>query len=278
MPTALVTDSNSQLPAELAERFDVEVVPIAVIVDGTEYLEGVDLDADGFYAFFADGHVPEVSTSQPSPGAFIETYQRCIDRGCDEIVSIHVTDAFSGTLNSARLAAQSVDVPVHLVDTGSASFGISCCVWQAGLALADGADPAGAVAAATEASHGLYSVSAIGVSKLFNRVAFGSDGPDTSGDGVEMLATEPDGTFQMLGKGHSAEEVCDRLADAMRLNGEPIRVALGIADESAMPYYEGLESRLADRADVVEIVRYRIGPSVGAFFGPGTAGGFWYRA
>jgi hypothetical protein len=45
-----------------------------------------------------------------------------------------------------------------------------------------------------------------------------------------------------------------------------------------MPYYEGLEARLGRRGDVVDVVRYRIGPSVGAFTGPGTAGGFWWKA
>ena len=47
-----VTDSNAQLPAELVDRYAVEVVPLIVTVDGTPYLEGVDIDADGFYARF----------------------------------------------------------------------------------------------------------------------------------------------------------------------------------------------------------------------------------
>ena len=37
-----------------------------------------------------------------------------------------------------------------------------------------------------------------------------------------------------------------------------------------------MERRLADRPNVVDLVRYRVGPSVGAFTGPGAAGGFWY--
>ena len=76
----------------------------------------------------------------------------------------------------------------------------------------------------------------------------------------------------------TAEDVCDRLAAAMHLDGVPIRVALGVADASSLPYYEELETRLKERPDVVEILRYRIGPSVGALTGPGTAGGFWYAA
>jgi len=60
----LVTDSNAQLPPELVERYGVEVVPLTVTIDGVDHLEGVDLDADGFYDRFAT-HTPVVSTSQP---------------------------------------------------------------------------------------------------------------------------------------------------------------------------------------------------------------------
>ena len=45
-------------------------VMITVTIDGIESREGVDLSADEFWAQITDGRVPEVSTSQPSPGAF----------------------------------------------------------------------------------------------------------------------------------------------------------------------------------------------------------------
>ena len=45
----LCTDSNAQLPAELVDRYGVEVVPLTVTLDGDDFLEGVNLDADGFY-------------------------------------------------------------------------------------------------------------------------------------------------------------------------------------------------------------------------------------
>lgn len=276
MRPALVTDSNSQLPADLRDRFDVHVVPVAVIINDHEFLEGVDLDADGFYAFFEDGATPQVSTSQPSPGAFIETYQRCIDAGHDQIVSVHVAEALSGTLNSARLAAEMVDVPVEFVDTQTASFGVACCVWSAGLVAESGGTAEAMADAARETAQHLYSVTALGAADLINasgRVHF-----DTDSAGVDLFATSPGGGFEALGAAMTEEQVCDMLAAAMHIDGTPIRVALGMADATALPYYDGLEARLKDRADVVEIVRYRIGPSVGAFTGPGTAGGFWYPA
>ena len=127
----LCTDSNAQLPPALVERYGVEVVPITITIDDDEYLEGVDLDADAFYARFdapsGNGGRPTIGTSQPSPGQFALTYEELLDRGCTEILSIHVASSMSGTLNSARLAAHRLGVPVRLVDAATAGFGIGCC-------------------------------------------------------------------------------------------------------------------------------------------------------
>lgn len=272
---ALVTDSNSQLPDALRDRYGVRVVPIPVSVDGTEYLEGVDLDADGFYALFGGG-TPEVTTSQPSPGSFVAAYEECMAAGHDEIVSIHVGEGFSGTLNSARVAADMVEATVHLVDSGTFSFGIACCVWRAGEVLSGGGSAAEAMAASEQIGEQLFSVTALGAAELLN--ASGRVELEASGAGVDVYLAGPGGMFESVGAGSTADAVCDLMANTMRMDGVDIRVALGIADESAAPYFEGLEQRLGERDDVVEVVRYRIGPSVGAFTGLGTAGGFWYPA
>lgn len=66
------------------------------------------------------------------------------------------------------------------------------------------------------------------------------------------------------------------MVDRMTASGEPVRVALCIADAAARPFYEAMEAMLAERPNVVDLVRYRVGPSVGAFTGSGAAGGFWY--
>ena len=47
----ICTDSNSQLPDELAARFGIEVVPLTMVVDHREYLEGFDFDVDDFGDF-----------------------------------------------------------------------------------------------------------------------------------------------------------------------------------------------------------------------------------
>jgi len=270
----IVTDSNSQLPAELQDRYGIAVVPITVVVNGTEYSEGVDLDADGFYALWADGH-PEVSTSQPSPGAFVETYNGLIAEGATEILSIHVSDALSGTLNSARIAAQQVDVPVRLVDTGTMSFGISCCVWEAAEALAAGASLESAAVTAEKLAPALGSVTILQALEFTRAQGRLVDQLPEEAAGIPVLAMVDGGT-EVLGEGRSIEGLSRLMVDRMTASSEPVRVALCIADASARPFYEAMEAMLADRPNVVDLVRYRVGPSVGAFTGPGAAGGFWW--
>lgn len=275
----LLTDSNAQLPAELAGRYGVEVVPLTVTVDGEAFLEGVDLDADGFYARFEGGRRPEVSTSQPSPGRFAQALAGLAERGAQEILAVHVGSAVSGTVNSARLAAASSPVPVRIVDTGTVSFGVACCVWEAAEVLARGAtvEEAAAVAAAVGETVGtVFTVGALDLAQAGGRLA-----PATGGrsgrSGVPVL-TMAGGRMEVIAEAGDVDAAADVMAEHVLAAGaeSPVRVGLGIADGGAAAMWRALEDRLADAPRIREIVRYRIGPSVGAHTGPGTAGVFFY--
>ena len=274
----IVTDSNAQIPPDLAPRYGVEVVPLTVTVDGVPHLEGVDLDADAFYARFEGGHRPDVSTSQPSPGLFADAYRRLADAGAREILSIHIGSAVSGTLNSARLAAETSPVPVRLVDTGTASFGVACCVWEAGEALLDGASAEEAAAIAEELAAGVgnvFTVRALDLARAGGRLAVGVE--DEPGDAIPVLSLVA-GEIKPVGTATTVDEAAQVMADYATLGGDRLRVAVGIADAEAAPLVAALESRLRGHPDVLDLVRYRIGPSVGAHTGPGTAGAFFYPA
>jgi DegV family protein with EDD domain len=275
----IVVDSNSQMPVELAARWGIEVVPLTVTVDGVDHLEGIDLDADDFDAAWSDGRAPVVSTSQPAPGAFVDAYRRLVARGVDEILSIHIGRELSGTLNSARLAATSVDVPVRLVDTGTASFGISCCAWAAAEAVASGADLDEAADRAERRASALHTSFVVGVPQLIDRS--GRVGPveveRESAAGVPVLAMTGSDIFVLDTVTDLAAAIEVMVEDALGWAPsapDGLRIAIGTSDSSSAPMSDALAAALTEHAAVADVVRYRIGPSVGAHTGPGTAGLF----
>ena len=265
-----MTDSNAQLPAGLAERYGVEVVPLTVVVDGEEHLEGVDLDADAFYDRFRTGR-PTVSTAQPSPGRFAAAYEAVAERGATEILSVHIGSSVSGTVNSARLAAQVSPVPVRIVDTGTASFAISLCLWEAAEAVAAGAtlEEAARAAERVGATVGnVFVVGALDVARAGGRLA---------GDVVSQTAAIPILTFSggvilEIDRCEDMDAVAEAMASFVRASGPSLRVGVGLSDGGTLPLVTALEDRLRKAQEVAELVRYRIGPSVGAHTGPGTVG------
>ena len=275
----IAVDSNSQMPTDLAARHGIAVVPLTVTVDGIDHLEGVDLDSDTFYDSWTDTHEPKIETSQPSPGAFVAAYSELIERGATEILSIHVADSMSGTLNSARLAANLVDVPVRLVDTGTASFGISCCAWSAAEAVAAGADLDRAAALAETRAAGLHTTFVVGVPRLIDRSgrAAGLEVEGAAADGIPVIAmTGPD--LSVLATVHDLDAaVSAMVSDALEWTpsgDDGLRIAVGTSDESSAPMSRALTEALTGADGVAEVLQYRIGPSVGAHTGPGTSGLF----
>lgn len=131
MAIKVVTDSTSDLPADVAESLGIEVVPLNVHFGSDVYKDRVNLMPDAFYDKLINGDVLP-TTSQPSVGEFIDVYER-LGSDADGIVSVHISEKLSGTMNSARLASQqaNADCPIEVVDTFQVSMGVGICAMEA---------------------------------------------------------------------------------------------------------------------------------------------------
>ncbi len=103
------------------------MVPLGVVVDGVEHVEGVDLLSSGLLTALTHGS-RKVTTSQPPPAAFAAAYQRAAAAGAREIVSVHLSGELSGTVRAAQLAAGSSPVPVHVVDSRAVGMALGFAV------------------------------------------------------------------------------------------------------------------------------------------------------
>lgn len=125
----IVTDSTAQLTPEEIKENGITVVPLQVTLDGKTYRDNIDITRQQFSDHLAqDDEFPK--TSQPSVGTFVETYEKLAKPG-DSIVSIHIGSVLSGTPQAAQMAADQVDVPVEVLDSGLTDRGLAFVVLQA---------------------------------------------------------------------------------------------------------------------------------------------------
>ena len=138
MKTGFVTDSTSDIPAPLAERYGIAIVPVLVNINGKSYSDGLEISREEFYTRLPGlKHLP--TTSSPSVGSFQECYEKSLQAGADALISIHPPNSLSGIFNAARLAAQDFGSRVTVLDSGQLSLGLGYQVILAAEAAAQGA-------------------------------------------------------------------------------------------------------------------------------------------
>ncbi len=123
---ALVTDSTCDIPKHWIEQYEIEVVPLSIVFGDQPFLDGIELTAEEFYQRLdADKHHP--TTSQPTPGAFQDAYKKAAENGAEQILVFTISSAMSGTIISARQAAEDSPIPVTVVDGKNNGMGLG---WQ----------------------------------------------------------------------------------------------------------------------------------------------------
>jgi fatty acid-binding protein DegV len=151
---------------------------------------------------------------------------------------------------------------------------VACCVWAAGEVLAAGGDlthAAGVARRVADQVGNVFIVGALDLARRGGRLAADA----TAGEGLPVLALA-EGQMKAVGRVHDVESAVDAMTAYVvdGAGGAPQRVGVGdaLTPELAGEY----AARLADRPEVAELVRYEIGPSVGAHTGAGTVGACFF--
>lgn len=135
MQTKIIIDSTVDLIPELKAR--TTVVPLTVHFGEEEYIDGVTITHQQFYEKLVETDVLP-RTSQASPVAFAKAYKEVAQSGCQAVV-LTVSETFSGTYQSAMIAAQDYE-DVIVVDTGSVAIGAGILAEYALLLAQEGLD------------------------------------------------------------------------------------------------------------------------------------------
>ncbi len=271
----IVCDSTCDLDLSWLRDRDVTVVPLKVLFGDQSYLDWIDMGPDEFYVkLAASDTLPK--TSQPSPADFAAAYAAVAETGVEEIVSIHLTSALSGTFESAMMAAKDCPVPVRIVDTKVVSQATALVVKAAIEARDAGADAAGVEAAAARTAEG---VRLFFVLDTLEYLVKGGRAGKASGLAASVLNIKPilqfndEGTIEPFKKVKGLKKALAALAAHVAETSAdgPVRVALlhGSAPHLAEELRVALDTAGADyELDSIGL----IGAVIGTYAGPGAVG------
>lgn len=136
----IVTDSGSDIPPEVAQELGITVIPLYIRFGDELYRDGVDISADQFYDKLEQSHILP-KTSAPSPGDFANVYNQLATE-TDSILSIHLSNRYSGVYNAAVLAKDYAPegCTIKVIDSKSVSMGCGLVVIKAAREAKAGVD------------------------------------------------------------------------------------------------------------------------------------------
>jgi DegV family protein with EDD domain len=149
MPTiAVITDTDSSLPLELAKKYNIVQIPIIVQFGEESFRDVYDVDnAAVFSRVDREGRLP--TTAAPSPGNFVNAFESAFDSGADQILCLTISSEMSAVYTVARTAAEMfTGKTIRVVDSRTVAYGEGLMAMEAARAIADGASLDQAVAAA----------------------------------------------------------------------------------------------------------------------------------
>ncbi len=123
MPSiAVITDTDSSLPGDVAARHNIRQVPITINFGQESYETGVDIDdAQVFARIDREGKLP--TTAAPSPGKFAEAYRAAFEAGAEAVICLCVSSEVSGTYTSALNARDLLpEHDITVIDSRSLSM------------------------------------------------------------------------------------------------------------------------------------------------------------
>jgi DegV family protein with EDD domain len=275
---AIVTDSATNLPQVIIDQYGITVVPIYLHWNNHTYRDGVDISTEEVYRRLRETkQIPR--TAAPSVGDFLQTYLG-LSQKVDAILSIHIPENLSGTVASARLAAELAQehVEVHVVDTGTAAMGAGFVALAAARANARGEDledvmqlvekisSRATIFAMIDTLEYLYRGGRIGKAQGLLGVALR----------IKPILTINNQEVDVLAKTRTTSRGIQIMLKEMqkRVGSQPVHVAVLHADALDQAY--GLKQLVQEQFEYVEIFTCSITPVMGAHTGPGLLGLAFY--
>lgn len=270
---ALVTDSTSDLTEEMKKECDIHIVPLKVSFGDQEYSDD-ELSSEEFYQRLAEEEeLPK--TSQPTPEEFGRVYSKLLEE-YQEVISVHISSALSGTFNAANLAKEKFKEKIHLVDSKTISLGTALMMMEAARNIKEGYDTAWILNNLEKARKNIETLFTLNTLEYLQK---GGRIGRVQGFMGSLLNLKPiirvgdDGVYHTYAKAHSQKKSLETVVQAFQdLAKGRKQIRLAVAHGAAEQAGQYLKEALENACQLQTSVFTQVGAVIGVHTGPGTVG------
>lgn len=268
----VVTDSASDLSAQLAEERGITVVPLSIRFGSEEFIDGTTLSTDEFWSRCAASPVlPE--TSAPAPGAFQQAFVDAAENGYDGVICLNLSAGVSATYQSAMTAAKAMGdrIPIRVIDSRLLTMGLGLMVLEIADLAAAGAD---LDQLSDRAQHLIARTKVFGVLDTLVHLEKGGRIGGARALLGSLLSIKPvvtlvDGVVEEESKQRTRGRSLHYLADKAKSSVPISRIAVSNGAATDLDEFLGLLDGVQSEHPLVVV---DLGPVVGTHTGPGTVG------
>ena len=279
MNVRIIIDSTADTSP--AVRKKCAVVPLTVNFGEAEYIDGVTITHKEFYEKLVESDVLP-TTSQPTPDAFAQEYQKAVDAG-QKVVVLTIASKLSGTYQSATIAAMDFPGSVFVVDSKNAAIGTGILAELAVQLAENGADAESIAQQLTEERENVRLVAMLDTLEYLKK---GGRISKTVAFAGELLSIKPvisvqDGTINMLGKARGSKQANNLLVKQIEAAGgvdfdKPVLLGYtGLSDMLLQKYITDSAALWQESKTDLNITP--IGSVIGTHAGPGAVAAAFFK-
>ncbi|KMN46077.1 MULTISPECIES: DegV family protein [Bacillus] len=276
MGVKIITDSAADLPEELLQAYDIDLIPLRVYDEAeTEYLDGVTLKSVTLLQKMREGAA--YRTSLPSLETFQEKFVSYAKEG-NPCIYLAFSSELSGTYQSSVVIKEEVketyaDLDLEIIDTKCASLGQGLVVLEAAKMAKEGASKEeilNRVAFLMEHMEHIFTVADLQYLVRGGRLS------KVAGFIGGLLNIKPilnveEGKLVPLEKVRGKKKVLSRIVDIMEERGKDLKgQTIGMTHGDDLETAEALKALITERFGCEVFIVNTIGAAIGAHTGPGV--------
>lgn len=275
----VVCDSLSDIPKTLIDEYDIDIVPLTIIIDGKEYRDGIDISINEFYTKLRNEKVVP-KTSQATYIQFKEVFDKHIKDG-KTILYVGGSSAASGTYQSGIMAKNDADGYIYTFDTMNFSYGAGMQVVQAAKMAKEGRnieDILNQLQIMKDKMDVIFSVDTLEYLQKGGRIS------STKAAIGTMLNIKPilevrDGLVTNIAQVRGKKNVISKMVELVKERGgtnlSDSIIGIGHGDNEVE--LEKLKEMIKKEINPKYIVTLDVGTSIGTHAGPGVMGIFYMK-